>query len=191
MVLKNKRIVIGITSAFYAIEKVIPQIEKLIENGADIIPIMSFNCYNLDFNNFKSQIESITGKRVIHTIAEAEPIGYKIPTDIMAIIPCTGNTIGKLANGIIDTPILVSAKTNLKKGNNLVIGVATNDGLSIEAENIGKLLKQKNVFFVPFRQDNPITKPASLLFSTVSIKETIEKAIQGEQIQPILIWIFI
>lgn len=187
MVLKNKRIVIGITSAFYAIEKVIPQIEKLIENGADIIPIMSFNCYNLDFNNFKSQIENITGKRVIHTIAEAEPIGYKIPTDIMAIIPCTGNTIGKLANGIIDTPILVSAKTNLKKGNNLVIGVATNDGLSIEAENIGKLLKQKNVFFVPFRQDNPITKPASLLFSTVSIKETIEKAIQGEQIQPILI----
>ena len=147
MELKNKRIVIGITSAFYAIEKVIPQIEKLINNGADIIPVMSFNCYNLDFKGFSKQIENITGKKIIHTIEDAEPIGHRISTDIMAIIPCTGNTIGKLANGIIDTPVLVSAKTNLKSGNNLVIGVATNDGLSIEAENIGKLLKQKNVFF--------------------------------------------
>lgn len=187
MELKNKRIVIGITSAFYAIEKVIPQIEELINNGADIIPVMSFNCYNLDFKGFSKQIENITGKKIIHTIEDAEPIGHRISTDIMAIIPCTGNTIGKLANGIIDTPVLVSAKTNLKSGNNLVIGVATNDGLSIEAENIGKLLKQKNVFFVPFRQDNPITKPASLLFSSVYIRETIERAFQGEQIQPILI----
>ena len=147
MELKNKRIVIGITSAFYAIEKVIPQIEELINNGADIIPVMSFNCYNLDFKGLSKQIENITGKKIIHTIEDAEPIGHRISTDIMAIIPCTGNTIGKLANGIIDTPVLVSAKTNLKSGNNLVIGVATNDGLSIEAENIGKLLKQKNVFF--------------------------------------------
>ena len=105
----------------------------------------------------------------------------------MTIIPCTGNTIGKLANGIIDTPVLVAAKTNLKSGNNIVIGIATNDGLSIEAENIGKLLKQKNIFFVPFRQDNPITKPNSLLFSSFYIKDTILKALEGEQIQPILI----
>ena len=105
----------------------------------------------------------------------------------MAIIPCTGNTIGKLANGIIDTPVLVSAKTNLKSGKNIVIGIATNDGLSIEAENIGKLLKQKNIFFVPFRQDNPITKPNSLVFSSMYIKETIEMALEGEQKQPLLI----
>lgn len=187
MELKNKRIVIGITSSLYAIEKVIPQIEKLIKNGADIIPIMSFNCYSLDFKDFSSRIENVTGKKIIHTIEDAEPIGHRVPTDIMAIIPCTGNTIGKLANGIIDTPVLVSAKTNLKSGNNLVIGIATSDGLSIEAENIGKLLKQKNVFFVPFRQDNPITKPCSLLFSSFYIKETIERAINGEQIQPMLI----
>ena len=107
MGLENKRIVIGITSSFYAIEKTIPQIKKLIEEGADIIPIMSFNCYNLDFKGFTKQIEEITGRKIIHTIEDAEPI--------MAIIPCTGNTIGKLANGIIDTSVLVAAKTNLKR----------------------------------------------------------------------------
>lgn len=150
---------------------------------------MSFNCYNIitKFRDIIDEIEEITGKKIIHTIEEAEAIGYRKPTDIMIIVPCTGNTIGKLANGIIDTPVLVSAKTNLKSGNNIVIGVATNDGLSIQAENIGKLLKQKNIFFVPFRQDNPITKPSSLLFSSVFIKETIEKALEGEQIQPILL----
>ena len=105
----------------------------------------------------------------------------------MAIVPCTGNTIGKLTNGIIDTPVLVAAKTNLKSENNVVIGIATNDGLSIQAENIGKLLKQKNIFFIPFRQDNPITKPSSLLFSSVYIRETIAKALEGEQIQPMLV----
>lgn len=109
---------------------------------------MSFNSYNLKSKtqDFIKEIENITGKQIIHTIDEAEPIGNKTPTDIMTIIPCTGNTIGKLANGIIDTPVLVAAKTNLKSGNNIVIGIATNDGLSIEAENIGKLLKQKNIF---------------------------------------------
>lgn len=187
MLLENKRIAFGITSSFYAIERTIPHIQKLIQAGAEIIPVMSFNCYNIKSKNYSQEIENITGKKIVHTIEEAEPIGHKEHTDIMAIIPCSGNTIGKLANGIIDTPVLVAAKTNLKRGNNIVIGIATNDGLSIEAENIGKLLKQKNIFFIPFRQDNPITKPCSLLFSNTYIKETIERALEGEQIQPILV----
>lgn len=189
MFLSNKRITWGVTSSFYAIEKTIPQIKKLRQEGADIIPVMSFNTYEIKSKSqgFIDEIQQVTGKKIIHTIEEAEPIGYKVHSDIMVIIPCTGNTIGKLANGIIDTPALVAAKTNLKSGKNVVIGIATNDGLSIEAENIGKLLKQKNIFFVPFRQDNPITKPNSLLFSSVYIKETIEKALDAEQIQPILI----
>lgn len=187
MLLENKRIAFGITSSFYAIERTIPYIQKLIQEGAEIIPVMSFNCYNIKTKNFTQEIENITGKKIIHTLEEAEPIGHKIPTDIMAIIPCTGNTIGKLANGILDTPVLVAAKTNLKRGNNIIIGIATNDGLSIEAENIGKLLKQKNIFFVPFRQDNPITKPTSLLFSSVHISDTIIRGLEGEQIQPILV----
>jgi len=189
MVLQNKKIAFGITSAFYAMERTIPQIKSLILEGAEIIPIMSFNSYNIKTKSQNTilEIEKITGQKIVHTIEEAEPIGHKIETDIMAIIPCTGNTIGKLANGIIDTPVLVAAKTNLKRGKNIVIGISTNDGLSIEAENIGKLLKQKNIYFVPFRQDNPITKPASLLFSGVHIKDTIIRALGGEQIQPILL----
>lgn len=186
MLLSNKRIAFGITSSFYAMEKTIPQIKNLINQGAQIIPIMSFNSYSIN-NRFVKEIEDITKNKIIHTIEEAELIGNKIQTDIMAIIPCTGNTIGKLANGILDTPILVSAKTNLKCENNIVIGIATNDGLSIQAENIGKLLKQKNIFFVPFRQDNPITKPASLLFSSIYIQDTIQRALIGEQIQPLLV----
>lgn len=188
MLLENKRIAFGITGSFYSIEKTIPQIKKLMQEGAEIIPIMSFNAYNFKEKSQKiiEEIETITGKKIIHTIQDAEKAGYNQLSDIMAIIPCSGNTIGKLANGILDTPVLVAAKTNLKNGNNLVIGVSTNDGLSIEAENIGKLLKQKNLFFVPFRQDNPITKPWSLVFSSVYIKDTIIRALEGEQIQPIL-----
>ena len=185
MLLENKVITLGITSAFYAIEKTIPKIKTLITAGAEILPVMSFNLYNSQ--KFINEIEKTTGTSVLHTIDKAEQIGSKIPSDIMAIVPCTGNTIGKLANGIIDTPVLVAAKTNLKVGNNLVIGIATNDGLSIQAENIGKLLKQKNIFFIPFRQNNPITKPNSLSFSSYYIKETIEKALDNEQMQPILI----
>ena len=188
MLLTNKRIAIGITSSFYAIEKTFPQIEKIIKEGAEIIPIMSFDAYNIKIKEYIDKIEEISKREIIHTAEQAKKIGYEFSSDIMAIIPCSGNTIGKLANGIIDTPVLIAAKNNLKIGNNIVIGIATNDGLSLEAENIGKLFKQKNIFFVPFRQDNPITKPNSLLFSSVYIKETIERAIQGEQIEPLLLW---
>lgn len=187
MSLKNKKIAFGITSSFYAIEKTIPQMKNLIQEGAEIIPIMSFNCYNIRIKKYIEEIENLTKKKIIHTIEEAEPIGHKVSTDIMAIIPCTGTTIGKLANGILDTPVLVSAKTNLKIGNNIVIGLATNDALSIEAENIGKLLKQKNIYFVPFRQDNPITKPNSLLFSSIYVSDAIIRGIEGKQVQPILV----
>lgn len=115
MLLENKRIVLGITSSFYAIEKTIPQIEKIINDGIEIIPIMSFNCYNFTSKNFSKEIEEICGKKIIHTIEEVALLEHKLPSDVMAIIPCTGNTIGKLANGIIDTPVLMAAKINLKK----------------------------------------------------------------------------
>lgn len=189
MLLQNKRIAFGITSSFYAIERVIPQIKIMLAEGAEIFPVMSFDTYNLKAKSqrFIDEIENLTGKDIVHTIEDAEDMWNNIEIDIMAMIPCTGNTIGKLANGIIDTPVLVTAKTNLKKGNNIVIGIATNDGLSLEAENIGRLLKQKNIYFVPFRQDNPITKPCSLLFSSTYIKETIARALDNEQIQPILL----
>ena len=166
--------------------------KDIVKKGAEVFPIMSFNAYNLDTrfgkaNNFVKEIENITGKQIIHTIQEAEPIGPKKLIDILVIIPCSGNTIAKLANDITDTPVTMAAKSNLRNGNSVVIGVSTNNGLGNNAVNIGRLLNSKNIYFVPFRQDNPITKPNSLIFDKNQVIKTIEKALNKEQIQPILL----
>lgn len=113
--------------------------------------------------------------------------GPKKLTDIMIIAPCTGNTIAKLANGITDTPVTMAAKSHLRNNNALVIAVSTNDALSGSASNIGKLLNRNNYFFVPLRQDNPITKPRSIVFDSNYITKTLECALEKEQIQPILL----
>ena len=190
--LKGKRVGFCLTGSFCTFKNVIPQIKELVEAGADVLPIMSFNSYNLDTKFGKSddyikQIEEITSNKIINTINDAEPIGPNKMTDIMVIVPCTGNTIGKLANGINDTPVLMAAKSHLRNGNNVVIGISTNDGLAGSAANIGTLLNRNHYYFVPFCQDNPITKPRSIVFKPALIKETIEKALENEQIQPILL----
>lgn len=136
---------------------------------------------------FIEKIENMTEQKIIHTIQDAEPIGPKHLTDIMIIAPCSGNTIAKLANGITDTPALMAAKSHLRNNNPIVIAISTNDGLSGSAENIGKLLNRNNYFFVPFRQDNPITKPRSLVFDPNYIVKTLEQALDKERIQPILL----
>lgn len=190
--LEGKNIGFCMTGSFCTFKNVIEQIKELKKTGANIIPIMSFNSYNLDTkfgkaSEFIETIENITGNKIINTIQGAEPIGPKQMTDIIVIIPCTGNTLAKLANGITDTPVLMATKSNLRNGNNVVIGVSTNDGLSGSAQNIGKLLNRRNFYFVPFRQDNPITKPRSLVFDPKLITKTIELALENEQIQPILL----
>ena len=190
--LEGKNIGFCMTGSFCTFKNVIEQISELKKTGANIIPIMSFNTYNLDTkfgkaSEFIETIENITGNKIINTIQGAEPIGPKQMTDIIVIIPCTGNTLAKLANGITDTPVLMATKSNLRNGNNVVIGVSTNDGLSGSAKNIGKLLNRRNFYFVPFRQDNPITKPRSLVFDPKLIIKTIELALENEQIQPILL----
>lgn len=183
--LEGKRITFGITGSLHTIKKVIPQIQNLIKEGADIIPIMSFNYgENEETKEIVKKIEDITSKKVIYTI---DNIIELKDTDIMIIAPCSGNTIAKLANGIMDTPILVAVEMYLKSEKNIVIGVATTEGLGLEAANIGKLLNMKKIFFIPFRQDNPITKPNSLRYSNKYILETTIKALEGEQIQPILL----
>lgn len=192
MNLTGKKIGFALTGSFCTFSKTIEQIKKIIENGAEIIPIMSYNSYNLDtkFGSAKEhieKIEKITKNKIIHTIQDAEPIGPQHLTDIMIIAPCSGNTISKLANGITDTPVLMAAKSHLRNNNPLLIAVSTNDGLSGNAENIGKLLNRTNFFFVPFRQDNPITKPCSLVFDSNYIVRTIESALDKEQIQPIIL----
>lgn len=190
--LEGKNIGFCMTGSFCTFKNVIEQLSEFKKTGANIIPIMSFNSYNLDTkfgkaSEFIKTVEDITGNKIINTIQDAEPIGPKQMTDIIVIIPCTGNTLAKLANGITDTPVLMATKSNLRNGNNVVIGVSTNDGLSGSAQNIGKLLNRRNFYFVPFRQDNPITKPRSLVFDPKLIIKTIELALENEQIQPILL----
>ncbi len=192
MEFKNLKIGFVLTGSFCTFSKVIPIIEELIELGADVLPIMSFNSYNLDTKFGKAEehilkIEEITGKKIIHTIVDSEPIGPKRLTDIMVIAPCSGNTISKLANDIIDTPATMSAKSHLRNNLPLVIAPSTNNGLSGNAENIGKLLNRKNYYFVPYRQDNPITKPRSIVFDSTYVIKTIEFAMKKEQISPILL----
>lgn len=137
--------------------------------------------------DFIEKIENLTGKQIIHSIQDAEPIGPKHLTDILIIAPCSGNTIGKLANGITDTPALMAAKSHMRNEKPIVIAISTNDGLAASAQNIGKLLNRNHYYFVPFRQDNPITKPRSLVFDPRYIIKTLEQALDNEQIQPILL----
>jgi len=192
MLLQGIKVGFALTGSFCMFSSTIPQIEKIVQEGADVIPIMSYNAYNLDTKfgkaeDFRKKIEEITGKKIIHTIQEAEPIGPKHLTDIIVVAPCTGNTIAKLANDIIDTPVCMAVKSNLRNGRPVLIAVSTNNALSGNAENIGKLLNRKNYYFVPFRQDNPITKPNSIVFDKNYISDTIIKALEGEQFQPILL----
>lgn len=190
--LKDKKIGFVLTGSFCTFSKTIPKMKELIEKGAEVIPIMSFNSYNLDTKfgktqDFINEIEEITGKKIIHTIQEAEPIGPKRLTDIMVVAPCSGNTMAKLACDIIDTPATMAVKSHLRNNLPVVIAPSTNNGLSGNAKNIGILLNRKHYYFVPFRQDNPITKPRSIVFDSEYIVKTIESALEHEQIEPILL----
>ena len=192
MNLKDENIVFGITGSFYNFKNIILQIRELIKEGANIIPIMSYSAYSIDTKfgkakDYISEIEELTGNKIFHTIKDVERFLSRDINDIMIIAPCTGNTIGKLSNGICDSPVLMASKLNSKRNNPLVIAPSTSEGLSTSAENIGKLLNTTNCFFVPFRQDNPITKPRSVAYDPKYIKRTLEYALDREQIQPILL----
>lgn len=189
---KDKKIGYVLTGSFCTFSKTIPKMKELIDKGADIIPIMSYNSYKMDTKfgkaqDFINKIETITGKKIIHTIQGAEPIGPKALTDIMVVAPCSGNTMAKLACDIIDTPATMAVKSHLRRERPVVIAVSTNNGLSSACENIGKLLNRNNYFFVPFKQDNPITKPRSIVFDPSYIVKTLEMALDKEQVQPILL----
>ena len=189
---KDKKIGYVLTGSFCTFRKTIPKMKELIDKGADIIPIMSYNSYKMDTKfgkaqDFINKIETITGKKIIHTIQGAEPIGPKALTDIMVVAPCSGNTMAKLACDIIDTPATMAVKSHLRNNLPVVIAPSTNNGLGANAVNIANLLNRKNYYFVPFRQDNPITKPRSIVFDSEYIIKTIEYALDNEQIEPILL----
>lgn len=192
MDVKNKKIGFVLTGAFGTYSKTIPKIKELIKRGSEVIPIMSFNSYNLDTKfgkakDFIDEIEKITGKQIIHTIRDSEPIGRKRLTDIIVVCPCSGTTMSKLALDINDTPATMAVKSHLRNDLPVVVAPATNTGLSSSAFSIASLLNRKNYYFVPFRQDNPITKPRSIVFDIEYLIKTIEYALDCEQIQPILL----
>lgn len=157
----------------------------------DVTPIMSEASSVTDTRfgkaeDFRHMLEEYSGKEIIDTIAKAEPIGPKKLLDVLIIIPCTGNTLAKLANGITDSSVTMAAKAHLRNERPVVIAVSTNDALSANAQNIGKLLARKNIYFVPFRQDDPQGKPNSLVARFDLTESAVEAAIDGRQLQPLL-----
>ena len=167
-------------------------LEQLKKRYDDILPIMSFNAYNTDTRFGKSsewveKIENLCGRRVINTIADAEPLGPKISLDALVISPCTGNTLAKLANGITDTPVCMAAKAHLRSDRPLVVALASNDAMSANLGNLGTLLSRKNIFFVPMAQDDPLNKPHSLVSDFSRIPETLENALSGKQTRKLFI----
>lgn len=181
----------AITGSFCTFSRVIPQIENLKNAGFNIIPIMSEISYNTDTRfgkaeDFIKKIEEIAGNKIIHTIKDAEPIGPQNMLDILVIAPCTGNTLSKLAGGINDTPVTMSAKAHLRNGKPVVIAVSSNDALSTSAKNIGLLLNTRNYYFVPMLQDDIIKKQNSLVAQMELIVPTVQEALEGRQLQPVL-----
>lgn len=192
MELVGKNVGYALTGSFCTFRTSIKEMENLVKLGCQVFPIMSFNSYTLDTKfgkaeDFIQEIETLTGHKIIHTIQGAEPIGPKAMFDILVVAPCSGNTIAKLAYDIIDTPVCMAVKSLLRINRPIVIGISTNNGLSGAAENIGKLLNRKNYYFIPFKQDNPITKPRSIVCDFSYLQKTLEYALDGEQIGPILL----
>lgn len=192
MRLRGIKIGFCITGSFCTLSEIIPQIQRLLGEGAEVIPVISYSVDTMDTRfytakDFREIIQSLTGKEIINTIVGAEPIGPKKMVDIVVIAPCTGNTLAKLAGGITDTPVIMAAKAQLRNQRPVVIAVATNDGMGNNGKNIGLLLNTKNIYFVPFRQDDPQKKQNSIVANMDTICDTIYYALKGEQIQPVMI----
>ena len=192
MQLEGKRIGFVFTGSFCTFRKTIEELKKIVKLNADVIPIMSEHSYTMDTKfgkaeDFINEIENITNKKILHTIQDVEVLGPKDMLDIIVVAPATGNTIAKLANDMIDGTATMAVKSHLRRERPVVIAISTNNGLSGAAENIGKLLNRKHYYFVPFKQDNPITKPRSIVFDPDYLIKTIEFALDNEQIEPILL----
>ncbi|RIX51773.1 dipicolinate synthase subunit B [Paenibacillus nanensis] len=172
--------------------EVMPEIKKFVDAGANVVPIVSNTLVTTDTRfgtakEWQEQLTGITGNEIISTIVQAEPLGPSKLLDILVIAPCTGNTTSRLANAITDSAVLMAAKAQMRNGRPIVLAISTNDGLGLNAANIAKLLVAKHIYFVPFGQDNPVQKPNSLVARMDLVMETCEAALQGKQLQPLLI----
>lgn len=191
MSLKGKKIGVALTGSFCTYEKAFCELQKLTEEGAVVQTIFSDAAASIDSrfgkaDDFVKKAEELTGVKPMMSISESEPIGPGSLLDILVLFPCTGNTIAKLANGITDTPVLMAAKAHLRNNKPLLISISTNDALGINMKNIGLLLSTKNIYFIPFGQDNPEKKPNSMIAHTRLLLPSLEAALEGKQLQPVI-----
>ncbi len=188
----DKKIGFAVTGSFCTLKSALEMLKSLAKTNCEIIPIVSETVATTDTRFFKAQdfldeVEKITGKKPIKSITEAEPIGPKKLLDLLIIAPCTGNTLSKIYYGITDTAVTMSAKAHLRNSKPLLIGVSTNDGLGNNAKNIGGLINIKNIFFIPFRQDDAVSKPTSVISDFSLLEESSALALQNKQMQPIIL----
>ncbi|SDH94034.1 MULTISPECIES: dipicolinate synthase subunit B [Alteribacillus] len=189
----NKKIGFGVTGSHCTLEEAIPYMKELREKGADVYPFITPTVLKTDSKfgaaeKWLKQIQAASGKtEVIDSIVKAEPFGPKTPLDAMIIAPITGNSISRFANAITDSPVLMGAKATLRNSKPVILAISTNDALGLNGPNILKLMNSKNIFFVPFGQDNPVKKPTSLVARMEDISATLEEALSGRQYQPVIV----
>jgi dipicolinate synthase subunit B len=192
MSLQGKRIGFGLTGSHCTYDEVMPEIEKLVREGAEVLPIVTYTVQTTntrfgDGADWVKKLEEITGNKVIDTIVKAEPLGPKIPLDCMVIAPLTGNSMSKLANAMTDSPVLMAAKATMRGHRPVVVGISTNDALGLNGVNLMRLMAAKNIYFIPFGQDAPQTKPNSMVARMSLLRDTVIAALEGRQLQPVII----
>ena len=189
--MKNVNIGFAMTGSFCTFSKALKVMESFVLSGANVIPIMSFNARNTDTRfgkaeDFATRIREITGNEIIDSLVKAEPVGPENMTDLMIVLPCSGNTLSKLANGIYDTPVTLAVKSHLRNQRPVLVGVSTNDALANSAKSIGQLLNYKNYYFVPMSQDDPVKKPFSVVCDFDKTFKAAEYALRGMQMQSVI-----
>ena len=182
----------GLPGSHCTYDEVVPQFQRLIDEGATVTPFVTYTVKNTvtkfgDGRDWVKKVEEITGNEAVDSIVKAEPFGPVTPLDCMVIAPLTGNSLSKFANALTDSPVLMGAKATLRNQNPVVLRISTNDGLGLNGVNIMKLMATKNIYFIPYGQDNPDKKPNSLVANMDFLVETIESALEGKQHQPVLI----
>lgn len=191
--LSGRRVGVAMSASHCNLARALVQVKRLADEGAELIPVISANVRSTETrfgkpDDWITQIEQVCGRLPLMTIPEVEPFGPKIQLDCLVVMPCTGNTLAKLATAINDSPVCMAAKAQMRNHRPVVLAVTTNDGLGMNARNLGSLLVARNIYFVPFRQDNPTGKPTSIDADIETyLLPTILAAMEGKQLQPLLL----
>ncbi|MCA1030125.1 dipicolinate synthase subunit B [Bacillus timonensis] len=192
MLFKGKRIGFGLTGSHCTYDAVLPEIKKLVDQGAEVLPVVSHTVKSTNTRfgegeDWIKKIEEVTGNKVIDSIVKAEPLGPKIPLDCMVIAPLTGNSMSKFANAMTDSPVLMAAKATLRNHRPVVLGISTNDALGLNGVNLMRLMATKDIYLIPFGQDAPLKKPNSMVARMEMLQDTVLAAMEGTQIQPVIV----